>query len=171
MAKISRQQMQGERRQIPLSNDKLTIKYVPLSVSIDEIKAMLEEKGVVLRSAINYGKIRDSDGHLTRYKNGDHFVYTAPFSPSLPRQQHVGDFPCVVVHHGKDTLCNACGERGHKIGDKNCKAKPKEKEQILPFRSYEHPLSNHYLCRLYHFWQHFQELGTRIPMAHGYGAG
>ena len=37
---ISRQQMQGERRQI----DKLTIKYVPLSVSNDEIKAMLEEK-------------------------------------------------------------------------------------------------------------------------------
>ena len=145
---ISRQQMQGERRQIPLSNDKLTIKYVPLSVSNDEIKAMLEEKGVELRSAINYGKIRDSDGHLTRYKNGDRFVYTAPFSPSLPRQQHVGDFPCVVVHHGKDTLCNACGERGHKIGDRNCKAKPKEKEQILPFRSYEHPLSNHYPCRL-----------------------
>ena len=147
---ISRQQIgpQGGRKHVPLSSDKLTIKYVPLSVSNEEIKAMLEENKVELRSPINYGKIRDADGQLTRYKNGDRFVYVTPFSPPLPRQQHVGDFSCVVVHHGKDSMCRACGERGHKIGDQNCKAKPKEQENIMPFRSYEHPLSNHYPCEL-----------------------
>ena len=50
-------------------NDKLTIKYLPLSVSNDEIKVFLEEKGVELKSPILYGTIRDHDGCLCVFRH------------------------------------------------------------------------------------------------------
>ena len=51
-----------------------------------------------------------------------------------------------MIHHGKGVPCPACGQRGHKIGNKECAAQPKEK--IDAFRGYKHPLSNHYPCQL-----------------------
>ena len=107
---------------------------------------MLEEQGVELKSPILYGTIRDQDGMLTSYKNGDRFVYVKSFSPPLPRKQEVGMFQCIVVHHGKDTKCAACDQTGHKIGDSLCKAKPEQ--DILAFKSFQHPFSNHFPCQL-----------------------
>ena len=83
---------------------------------------------------------------LTSYKNGDRFVYVKSFSPPLPRKQEVGMFQCIVVHHGKDTKCAACDQTGHKIGDSLCKAKPEQ--DILAFKSFQHPFSNHFPCQL-----------------------
>lgn len=81
--------------------DKLTIKNVPLSVSNHEIETMLIGKNVKLASAIKYGYIRDEEGSLTSFKSGDRFVYVEPFEPPLPRNQQVGQFPCILIHHGK----------------------------------------------------------------------
>ena len=106
----------------PVNNDKLTVKHIPLSVSNDEIKRMLEEHGVSLRSQIKYGLIRDSDGHQTTFKSGDRFVYVKPFDPPLARNQKVGNYSCVVIHHGKEIPCVVCGITGHKVGDLGCKA-------------------------------------------------
>ena len=97
------QRLRGRPLGPPEINDKLTIKYLPLSVSNDEIKVMLEEQGVELKSPILYGTIRDQDGI------------------------EVGMFKCIVVHHGKETKCAACDQTGHKIGDSLCKAKQKSK--------------------------------------------
>ena len=135
------------------SNDKLTIRDIPLSVSNDAIKQMLEEKGVKLVSSMKYGLIRDQNGQLTTYKSGDRFVYIKPFDAPLPKKQKVGNFPCTVIYHGKDATCKACNEKGHKVGDPHCKAKPIE--DILAFRSYEHCLSNHFPCHLHVFGEDF----------------
>ena len=51
-----------------------------------------------------------------------------------------------MIHHGKETPCAVCGEPGHKVGDLGCKALPTE--TIRAFRGYQHPLSNHFACRL-----------------------
>ena len=69
------------------------------------------EKGVELVSAVKYGCVRTEDGRLTNYKNGDRFMYVKPFSPSMPRNQKVGNFPCIVIHHVKDMMCIACNEK------------------------------------------------------------
>ena len=51
---ISCHQVQGEReKQVPLSNGKITIKYVPLSLNHDERKSMLKEQGAKLVSPVN----------------------------------------------------------------------------------------------------------------------
>ena len=145
----SRQPVSSGPRNLPQSNDKLTVKHLPLSVSNEEIKHMLEENGVSLRSSIRYGMIRDSDGHLTSYKSGDRFVYVKPFSPPLLRKQQIGFLSCTVIHHGKDVPCTICGEAGHKVGEEGCKAAPTK--EIVSFRGFRHPLSNHFPCDI-HVW-------------------
>ena len=152
-------------------SDKLTIKHLPLSVSNDDIKAMLLGLDVELMSPIKYGFVRDEDGFLTQYKSGDRFVFVKSLDQLVPRHQKVGIFPCVVIHHGKEIRCNACGEKGHKVADKSCKAKPKN--EILAFKSYEHPLSNHFPCELEvfdkkfknveeaYFWRMSSEMGNQ----------
>ena len=137
-------------------NDKLTIKHLPLSVSNEDIKTMLVDLGAELVSPIKYGFVRDEDGFLTQYKSGDRFVYVKPLDQLLPRHQKVGVFPCIVIHHGKEIKCSACGEKGHRVADRNCKAKPKK--NILAFKSYEHPLSNHFPCELEVFDNKFKSV-------------
>ena len=127
-------------------NDKLTVKNLPLSVSNEEIAKLLTEKKVKAVSPIKYGYIRDEYGQLTTYKSGDRFVYVEPFDPPLPKQQQIGIFRCLLLHHGKETPCKACGLAGHRLGDEACQAKPTE--DIVAFRGYEHPLSNHFPCQL-----------------------
>jgi ribA/ribD-fused uncharacterized protein len=123
-------------------NDKLTMKYVPISVSNDEFGRMLEDNGVELRSKVKFGYLRDRDGGLTKFRSGDRFVYVAPFDPPLSRNQTVANFTCTVFHHGKTMVCASCGQSGHRTGDGICVAKPKE--EIYAFRGYMHPLSNMY---------------------------
>jgi ribA/ribD-fused uncharacterized protein len=126
--------------------DKLTIKNLPLSVSNTEITKLLEEKKVILKSAIQYGLVRDKLGQLTSYMSGDRFMYVQPYDTPLPTKQQVGNFQCLILHHGKMVKCAACGKTGHKIGEESCPAKPKC--NILAFRGYQHPLSTHYACDL-----------------------
>ena len=117
---------------------------------------MLKDQNVELASTIKYGYIRDIVGYLTGYKSGDRFVYVKPFDPPLPRNQNVGIFPCILIHHGKMTACPGCGQTGHKIGDSQCAAKPVE--DIHAFKSYQHPLSNHFPCQLKAYNHTFKSL-------------
>ena len=136
----------GMRHLQQINSDKLTIKYLPLSVSNMEIQKLLKNNNIKPLSSIKYGLIRDANGQLTSYKSGDRYLYVEPFSPTLPRQQKIGTFKCLLIHHGKDVICKACNLPGHKIGSDSCIAKPKD--VILAFKGYQHPLSNHFPCEL-----------------------
>ena len=140
-----------------MNSDKLTIRNLPLSVSNDEIEKMLVEKSVILRSPIRYSFIRNEDGELTTYKSGDRYVFVEPFETPLLRQQEIGIFQCLVLHHGKNgPPCKSCGVQGHTPGDDACKAKPEDK--ILAFKGYQHPLNNHYPCKLSVYDMEFKSL-------------
>lgn len=127
-------------------NDKITIKNIPLSVHNDLIRKLLEDNKLELVTPIKYGCIRDDDGQLTRYKSGDRFVYVKATDTAISRKQKVGEFPCVIIHHGKSHPCLACGMAGHKVGDLQCNARPVQ--PIYTFRSYEHPLSTQFPCSI-----------------------
>ena len=131
--------------------DKLTIKGLPISVSNDEVVNLLKSKGITLATQVKFANIRDDNGSLTSYRNGDRFVYCQPFSPSIPRQQKICGFYCTVLHHGKDGFaCKSCNQLGHKAGDVSCPGKAEE-GSILAFRSYEHILSNHFMTPIQAF--------------------
>ena len=137
-------------------NDKLTIKNLPLSVSNDEIKGMLQEQNIQPVSMIRYGHIRDHEGQFTQYRSGDRYVYIKPMDTPIPRKQRVGDYPCLIIHHGKEMTCSACGVAGHRLADEACAAKPTEK--IMAFRGYQHPLSNHYAYPIEVHDEHFKSV-------------
>ena len=90
--------------------------------------------------------MRNEDGSLTSYRNGDRYLYCNPLPQSIPRQQRVCGFYCTVYHHGRDNgrECKSCTLVGHKPGDPSCPALP-EADSILAFSGYQHVLSNHYM--------------------------
>jgi ribA/ribD-fused uncharacterized protein len=139
-------------------NDKLTIKNLPFEVTNEEVAGMLIDNKVILASTVRHGFLRDdlAQDELTSYKSGDRFVYVQPFDPPLPKKQQVGQFHCVVIHHGKMWPCKACNQTGHKLGDDKCDAKPKQ--QIISFRGYQNPLSNHFPCDIDLFEKHFHSV-------------
>lgn len=133
--------------------DKLTIKGLPLSVSNEEVEKMLQDNNVELATDVRFGNMRDENGALTSYLNGDRYVYCVPFDPPIPRQQKVGDFHCSVIHHGKDNMCcRSCNTQGHRAGDERCPALSEE-GSILAFSGYQHPLSTHFATPILAFNQ------------------
>ena len=149
--------------------DKLTVRHLPLSTSNDQISKFLEQKNITLKSPIRYGLVREVDGQFTTYLSGERYMYVEPFHPPLDKQQKIGDFHCVIIHHGKITSCSACGKQGHKITDEVCEAKPKQ--PIYSFRGHTHPLSNQYPSQLTVYNKTFKSLEHaylyRMAMEHG----
>ena len=117
---------------------------------------MLGEKKIKLASDVRYGYLRDENGLLTSYASGDRYVYVEAFDPPIPKQQTVSQFSCIVIHHGKEKPCTACGIAGHRIGEDNCRAKPTQ--NILAFSTFQHQLSNHFPCNLEVYDSSFRSL-------------
>ena len=136
-------------------SDKVTVKDIPLEISNDEIKVMLESVGAILISPIKDSYERDVHGNMTSFKNGDRFAYIQALETPLKRNMIIGAHTATIIHHGKDNRpCQACNQTGHKLGSDNCPALPKT--PIYVFKSFQHPMSNHYPCNLVMFGQEFK---------------
>jgi ribA/ribD-fused uncharacterized protein len=124
--------------------DKITIRGLPNSLSNDDIKDFLISKNLKLSADVKFSFMRDENGSLTSYKNGDRFTYCEPLEIPLPRSQKICNHNCTIIHHGKENMtCKSCNTAGHKAGDPGCKARATP-DSILAFRGYQHPLSNHF---------------------------
>ena len=141
------------------SREKITIKELPFHVTNDEIEKILQDKGIELLSYIMMSKVRDDQGNLTEYKNGDRFMYVkGPIEPVLPRIIFIQEYRTKVYHDGqfKDN-CKTCKVLGHNDGDDRCPAR-NIGEPILPFRSHNMVLSNYYPCELEAYDMKFKSL-------------
>ena len=127
--------------------EKITIKELPLSVGNTEVENYLRENNVEMVSPIRYGKVRDENGDLTNFKNGDRFVYVkSPVWPLLPRTARIADNRCKIFHDSQFKLhCTICQTPGHQIGDEACEARNINID-IVPFKSHLSVLSNFYMC-------------------------
>ncbi|CAH1242532.1 Hypp6807 [Branchiostoma lanceolatum] len=124
---------------------RVTIKGIPLSADDRDIVKSLERFGCKLRSAVMYEKDRDEDKKLTRWENGNRFVFIEIPAEPLPVKLTFGNFRGIVKHRerhyrkpedmtcGKclleghyskicpnDIVCRDCGLSGHKRGDPDC---------------------------------------------------
>ncbi|KAI8484816.1 hypothetical protein Bbelb_374130 [Branchiostoma belcheri] len=124
---------------------RVTIKGIPLYADDRDIVKTLERFGCKLRSAVMYEKDRDEDKKLTRWKNGNRFVFIEIPAEPLPAKMTFGNFRGAVKHreqHYKkpedmtcekclqrghyskicpnDIVCRGCGMSGHKQGDPDC---------------------------------------------------
>ncbi len=129
--------------------EKITIKDLPLSLDNDKIKDFLKShEGLVLKSGIKYGMVRDDNGAWSQFKNGDRFVYAlAPIIPTIRRDSRIDDHPCRIFHASQDNVCKSCKETGHKTGSIECPALD-DSGSIIAFKSFENVLSNFYQCEI-----------------------
>ena len=79
------------RKEVPMNQfnmncEKIAIKDLPLSVANTEIEIFLSLNNVTIVSDIKYGKICDSNGDLTNFKNRDRFVFVK--EPVCPYSRH-----------------------------------------------------------------------------------
>lgn len=93
---------------------KILIKDVPMSYTNEEVEKMLCDLGANLTSSVKTSLVRDRNGMLTKYTNGDRFVYsdtTHTMTSPLPRFVLIGTFVAKIIHNGQDIekqKCNNC---------------------------------------------------------------
>ncbi|XP_066267524.1 uncharacterized protein [Branchiostoma lanceolatum] len=98
---------------------RVTIKGIPLSADDRDIVKSLERFGCKLRSAVMYEKDRDEDKKLTRWKNGNRFVFIEIPAEPLPAKMTFCNFRGVVKHREQhyrkpeDMTCGKCLLKGH----------------------------------------------------------
>ena len=158
----------------PEECERITIKDLPLSVSNSEIQIFLREHNVESVSPIRYGKIRDANGDLTNFKNGDRFLFVkSPVWPLLPRNCRIAEIRCKIFHDGQfRPHCTLCQTPGHRLGDEQCKGHNSSCE-IIPFKSQHNVLSNFYMSNIdvygetfksaEHAYQHRRAIHANLP--------
>ena len=77
---------------------KLVIKGLPLSIQSKDIQSFLLSKGIKLSSRIMFSYIRDDDGVLTKFKDGDRYVYCYPSDAEIPRKQSICGYQRMLFH-------------------------------------------------------------------------
>ena len=128
--------------------EKIIIKDLPLSVSNAEVEEFLQGKeGLNVTSNVKYSYMRDPDGKLTSFKNGDRFVYAMTPVPVLMRNDKIGDRKVRIFHNAQFNKCEACGKPGHAPGNKLCE-EFQEDVNYMFFSSFNHILSNDFLFEI-----------------------
>ena len=126
-----------------IPNTKVTVSDIPISYSSSEIEDCLKQLGCHLLSNIRFQHVRDENGKLTRFKNGNRFLYIAVPKDPLPKQVKIGLFngklyhkeqkvnsevrcwKCLQVGHHSfecdgEIVCLTCKTPGHRRGDAKC---------------------------------------------------
>lgn len=133
----------GERE---IKTTKVTVGNLPISLSNQDINAMLTKLGVKPRSELFMERARDENGGLTRWLTGRRFMYVEVPDRPLTERVSLGVFTASIFHQeqkaarnphntscgrclqlGHDTptcpndvICRECGNPGHKRGDPAC---------------------------------------------------
>lgn len=97
---------------------KILVKDVPMTLDNDSVQHMLLSNGSKLTSNVKYSLLRDRDGQLTKYTNGDRFVFAdrnETIQNPLPRCILIGSFVARVIHEGQilNQPCSRCLESDH----------------------------------------------------------
>ena len=104
--------------------EKVMIRDLPFSVSMEEVEDYFKtHPHIKPTSPVKFGHIRDPDGSLTSFRNGDRFLYVeSPVTPPLPVTTVIGDRP-IRIHHMSQSLiklCVVCNKNGHTAGSSQC---------------------------------------------------
>ena len=98
---------------------KITLSDIKIDISNDYLEEKLKAKGVRLATKVKYSNIKDKNGKITPFQNGERFVYAEynhTSSHPLPRCILVGDSPVRVRHQGQSPpsdICSKCFLMNH----------------------------------------------------------
>lgn len=130
--------------------ERILIKDLPFSITDQQLCDYLNAfKQVNLQSEILYGKIYNEDNGLSKYNNGDRFVYAkGDIIPPLPYDCEIDGHRIRVLHKSQKYKCNRCGFSDHKVDDvDNCNAYVNS-QPITTFKYPSDILSNFHMCSI-----------------------
>ena len=160
---------------------KVTIKDLPISYGMDEVKRYMEAQSIKVRR-IDYGKARNPvTRELSKFYNGDRILYTDKIETPLPRTVDIAGQKVRIYHDGQeekrrdmmctkcmgkdhtwsrcrkpDDWCRLCHAQRHKAGDEACTSTtPEPQDHLCTVYGYKDPLSNHFPCTVKAFGQCF----------------
>jgi len=137
--------------------EKIVIRDVPLSVDNDLIMEYLRKfEHLKLTSDVRYSRERSEDGFLTKYRNGDRYIFAeAPVFPVLPNNDKIDIFNARISHPTQRDICKVCHLRGHSANQAACLALDLDIKTTC-FKGHENPLSNMYPCHIECFGETFK---------------
>jgi len=141
----------------PMPNEKIVFRDVPINVRDGDILDYLHQQpGIVVKSAVIQGRIRDSNNKLTRFLSGERIVYVkGKFSPVLPSIGKLASCKCRVWHKTQEEACLRCRKLDHHTHDTDkCDAYIRD-DDIVTIRSDKYPLCNFYPCSVRVYNQDF----------------
>ena len=99
-----------------------------MSIQSKDIQSFLSSKGIKLSSKIMFSYIRDDDGVLTKFKDGDRYAYCYPSDLEIQRKQTICGHQCILFHRKTTrSMFRSC-----KVGELQNSSKENEEDTSLP---------------------------------------
>ena len=130
---------------------------VPPSIHNNTLLQFLDDQpGVIIKSKVVSGKIRNERNELTNYYSGERIVYVkGDFSPVLPMYTDIGTHKIRVWHSAQYDACKRCRhiDHGYLETDK-CYAYLHD-DDVIAFRSPNYVLCNFYEAKFFVYNSYF----------------
>ena len=138
-------------------SEKIVFRNVPPSIHNNTLLQFLNDQpGVIIKSKVVSGKIRNERNELTNYYSGERIVYVkGDFSPVLPMYTDIGTHKIRVWHSAQYDACKRCRhiDHGYLETDK-CNAYLHD-DDVIVFRSPNYVLCNFYEAKFFVYNSHF----------------
>ena len=138
-------------------SEKIVLRNVPPSIYNEDILRFLNgQPGIVVKSKVISGKIRNQQNELTEYYSGERIVYVkGSFSPALPMYADFGKHRTRVWHASQYDACKRCRHLDHnQLETDKCDAFMHD-DDVIAFRSPNYVLCNFYVDSLFVYDRHF----------------
>ena len=140
-----------------VSTEKIVFRNVPPHICDEEVLDFLHtQPGVIIKSKVVSGRIRNQKHELSQYYSGEKIVYVkGNFTPALPNFTDFGDFRVRVWHATQNDACQRCRHLGHNhLETDNCDAFL-QSDDVIAFKSPNYVLCNFYADKLFVYERHF----------------
>ena len=138
-------------------SEKIVFRNVPPSIHNNTFLQFLDDQpGVIIKSKVVSGKIRNERNELTNYYSGERIVYVkGDFSPVLPMYTDIGTHKIRVWHSAQYDACKRCRhiDHGYLETDK-CNAYLHD-DDVIAFRSPNYVLCNFYEAKFFVYNSYF----------------
>ena len=126
-------------------NEKIVFRDVPFDLKDEDILQFLNNKGIMIKTGVIAGRLRDKNSKLTQYLSGDRIVYVkGNFSPVLHSFANINNNKCKILHQSQHLACQRCRCLGHHTSETNkCDAYIEDTEGIT-IKSPQYVLCNYY---------------------------
>ena len=138
-------------------SEKIVFRNIPPSIHNNTLLQFLDDQpGVIIKSKVVSGKIRNERNELTNYYSGERIVYVkGDFSPVLPMYTDIGTHKIRVWHSAQYDACKRCRhiDHGYLETDK-CNAYLHD-DDVIAFRSPNYVLCNFYEAKFFVYNSYF----------------